>query len=57
MAAERELVDVRALASEIENPDLFHPSASSRNKFTDKRTLGSGTPRLYLDLGYGLFLQ
>ena len=57
MATERELVDVSALPSEIENPDLSTPSVNSKNKFIEKHTLGSGTPRLYLDLGYGLFLQ
>ena len=30
MAAERELVDVSTLASEIENPDLYYSSANSR---------------------------
>jgi hypothetical protein len=56
MAAEGELVDVGALTSEIENPDLFTCEQIAKTNPL-KRTLGSGTPRLYLDLGYGLFLQ
>ena len=54
MAAEGELVDVGALTAEIEDTDLQHrvslfiPISNMRR---ERRTLGSGTPRLYLDLG------
>ena len=50
VAAEGELVDRGTLAAEIEDTDLVIVS-EKRILHEKKRTLGSGTPRLYLLLG------
>lgn len=59
MAAEWEIVYTCALPSQVEDLDLYGSKLSEPQKSTElgRRTLGSGTPRLYLDFGYGLFLQ
>lgn len=57
MAAEGELVDRRALATQIEDTDLQTISAKHFTSTYLFHTFESGTPRLYRDFGYGLFLQ
>lgn len=57
MAAEGELVDRRALAAQIEDANLQTKSAKHFNCNHIIHTFESGTPRLYRDFGYGLFLQ
>jgi hypothetical protein len=53
MAAEGELVDVSTLTTEIEDTDLEAAGFSLHSNLRGdwERTLGSGTPRLYLDFG------
>jgi hypothetical protein len=58
MATEGEIVHRGPLAAEIEDFDLSDRMSQHGTTFgSDDDTLGSGTPRLYLDFGYGLFLQ
>ena len=59
VSAERELVDGGTFTTEIVDADLsLHISKHISPRPNEQAlTLGSGTPRLYLDLGYGLFLQ
>lgn len=59
VAAEGELVDGGAFAAEVEDADLRLMVRRVRfyTFMVDRQTFGSGTPRLYLDFGYGLFLQ
>lgn len=57
MAAEGELVDRCALAAQIEDTDLQKISAKHFTSTYLFHTFESGTPRLYRDFGYGLFLQ
>jgi len=56
VTAEGELVNGGTLSAEIENSDLWTSKYMSDERWR-KKTLESGTPRLYRDLGYGLFLQ
>ena len=69
--AEGEVIDAGTLAPQIEDTDLRNVGEDSGDeddasvsegramwrRNSRKITFGSGTPRLYLDLGYGLFLQ
>ena len=65
MAAEREIVDRRALTAQVEDANLEVPAHRSvishllslLHYDKGRSTFDSGTPRLYLDFGYGLFLQ
>jgi len=57
MSAEGEVIDGSTLSAQVEDPDLILTSIISRKSERNGRTLESGTPRLYRDLGYGLFLQ
>ena len=65
MAAEGELVNGGTLTTQVEDTNLMigQERADCQSMFKQQfskraeRTLGSGTPRLYRDLGYGLFLQ
>lgn len=54
MTAEGELIDGSTLPAEVKDTDLGRSCVSSSavsDTFTKRRTLESGTPRLYLDLG------
>ena len=60
MATEGEIVNGGTFATQIEDTDLVTIILLTFDKILKKvevLALGSGTPRLYLDLGYGLFLQ
>jgi hypothetical protein len=59
VSAEGELVDGGTFTTEIVDADLSSHISKTRSPQSNEQalTLGSGTPRLYLDLGYGLFLQ
>ena len=57
VSTEGEVVDGSALSSQVEYPDLILTSVTSCKSESSGRTLESGTPRLYRDFGYGLFLQ
>ncbi len=58
VATEGELVDGGTFATQVKDTDLINVSIFRRTKSRGfERTFGSGTPRLYRDLGYGLFLQ
>src|SRR5258706_6756356 len=62
VAAEGEVVDGGTLAAKIVDAYLGIGANGvsitfQRRVSREDRTFESGTPRLYLDLGYGLFLQ
>lgn len=58
MAAEGELVDGGTFTTQVKDADLVEVGLFREVKsWKFGRTFGSGTPRLYRDLGYGLFLQ
>jgi hypothetical protein len=54
VTAEGELIDRSTLPAEVKDTDLRKDCVSTfcvEHHFDDERTLESGTPRLYLDLG------
>lgn len=57
MAAEREFVYGGTFASKVKDANLTGNSGSKGWEVGKRHTFESGTPRLYRDLGYGLFLQ